>query len=389
VKTSCQIKRGDILNKAYLDIRDYLQRIRKDESDLSDYWQEESSSMEYMYNATPEIIARLRDHCHWISGVRSYEYKNHHAHDRKRFEVKYNQLKILAPNLPPVSEPKDMGGFGFEIDGSLINVDSLKFYESVVALELSGILSYLKRIDRPVIVEIGAGWGGFATAIKKLIPNCQYIVIDIPETLLFSGTYLGQIFPEQSKRFIEDFTIDPKEDLVFCAHTLLNSLKLTKVDLVINMVSFQEMTGSQIEEYAKWAKRSKTKFFYSHNKEKSKHNHQIRSIYDHLQILGVKNKIDVLPVDYTIINGHELNVKFGGPDYVKENKSGSRKNLNIYMKKVFRILLMTFKDKRRLKKLAIKIFDLFEIRIVVKKNIQGIVTPNLGYQHFYYVCDHE
>jgi putative sugar O-methyltransferase len=376
------------LNKSYLDVREYVQRIRKSESYLSDYWQEESKSMEYMYNATPEILANLRDHCHWISGVRSYEYKNHHTHDRKRFEIKYKQLKHLAPNLTPVLEPKVMGGFGFEIDDYLVNVDSLKFYESAIALELSGILSYLKRCNRPIIVEIGAGWGGFAAVLKKIIPHCQYIVIDIPATLLFSGTYLGQIFPESSKKFIENLTLDPKEDLVFCAHSELDKLRITEVDLVINMVSFQEMTGSQIEEYANWAQRSKTKYLYSHNREKSKHNHQVESIYAHLKILGEKKLINVLPVDYTIIDGQEFDTKSHILDKGEKVKSDRFNKCKQFMTIKSKILLNQVKKSKTLRQVVGKVLDLFDVNLVAKKQVKFSNNPKLGYQHFYYEREH-
>ena len=42
----------------------------------SAYWEEELSTFEYMLDASPLVIEKLRHHTHWITGIRAYEYRS-------------------------------------------------------------------------------------------------------------------------------------------------------------------------------------------------------------------------------------------------------------------------------------------------------------------------
>ena len=65
-----------------------------------------------------------------------------------------------------------------------------------------GILEPFRRGDRRrMVVEIGAGWGGFAYQFKTLFPNTTYVIVDFPELFLFSATYLMTVFPGAAVRF--------------------------------------------------------------------------------------------------------------------------------------------------------------------------------------------
>ncbi len=84
-------------------------------------------------------------------------------------------------------ESPRLGGFGHRLDGDLVNIDTLKFYECLIALDRCQVLSELREVDRRVtVVEIGAGWGGLAYQFKTLFPNTTYVIVDLPPTLLFS-----------------------------------------------------------------------------------------------------------------------------------------------------------------------------------------------------------
>jgi hypothetical protein len=74
---------------------------------------------------------------------------------------------LLVPELPL------LGGFGFTIDGDLYNLDTLKFYECLIALQKAGLLGDLtaEQNDRKIVVEIGGGWGGFAYQLKTLFTD--------------------------------------------------------------------------------------------------------------------------------------------------------------------------------------------------------------------------
>ena len=94
----------------------------------------------------PSIINNLRHHCFHITGEFPYAYRDHHRYNAPKFKSKLELLSSLT-NIKDilVSEPSILGGFGHEIDGKLINKDTLKYYESLIALEKTGILNEINQ----------------------------------------------------------------------------------------------------------------------------------------------------------------------------------------------------------------------------------------------------
>jgi putative sugar O-methyltransferase len=68
-----------------------------------------------------------------------------------------------------------------------------------------------------MVVEVGAGWGGFAYQFKALFPQTTYVIVDFPELFLFSATYLMTVFPGAAVRFWNDTvsTFDRWQDADF------------------------------------------------------------------------------------------------------------------------------------------------------------------------------
>ena len=106
-----------------------------------------------------------------------------------------------------VPESPSLGGFGFEIDGNLVNIDTLKYYEALLAMKKGGLLKRLEGNGRKIVIEIGGGWGGFVYVLKKLFPDIIYVIVDLPQTLLFSSVYLMSLFPNQFLSSDVSFTI--------------------------------------------------------------------------------------------------------------------------------------------------------------------------------------
>jgi hypothetical protein len=186
-----------------------------------------------------------------------------------------------------VPEPQILGGFGFEIDGELYNVDTLKFAEASLALEHGGILPILRDLGRRLTVwEIGGGWGGYAHHFKTLLPDTTYVITDLPQVLLFSATYLMTAFPAASVRFhVPGQGADALHDLdgtdfVFVSNAALGETVPERLDLAINMVSFQEMTSDQVRDYVSHAHAVECPYLYSFNRERSGYNLELTSVSD-------------------------------------------------------------------------------------------------------------
>lgn len=298
--------------KNYLSVRDSVISMLGEAHGGTDipshYWEEELAGFDYLLDASPLIIRKLREHSYHITGLKSYEYRRHHAHKAVPYQQKLAALQQADAHNLFIPEARELGGFGHEIDGDLVNIDTLKFYESLIALDRVGTFDRLRQLpERPIVVEIGGGWGGFAYQFKKTCPICTYVIIDLPQTILFSGVYLKTTFPD-ARTFIygENGQMAPTGnirdyDFVLMPHFSTQSFRLPQVDLGINMISFQEMTSEQVLGYARWFWESDCKSLYSHNRARSAHNDQLSDVS---QLLGQRfemEEITVLPVPYTVL----------------------------------------------------------------------------------------
>jgi hypothetical protein len=276
----------------------------RSEAAPSDYWSEELDNIDYMIEASPLIIRKLRHHAFHISNVRPYDYRIKADEKRENFEARLRALQQLDGGALLVPESPALGGFGYEIDGRLFNVDTLKFYEVLVGMERGGVLASLRAQPRPMVCEIGAGWGGFAYQFRTLFPASRYVIVDFPELFLFSATYLGTLFPDARLAFCGTAATPSvadagDADVIFVPHTMAAQVASLPLDLTVNMVSFQEMTDAQVRAYADMAGDAACPWLYSFNRDRSPFNTQITSVEEALAERYQLAEVPVLPTDYT------------------------------------------------------------------------------------------
>ncbi|MCF8479060.1 MAG: putative sugar O-methyltransferase [Rhodospirillum sp.] len=303
-------KRSSQQYRNYLTVRDAVLKMREvpleriPETALpSAYWTEELSRFLYMFDASPLVIDQLRHHTYHITGIQVYGYRTG-ASSAPLFAEKLEALKRLDETGLFVPEAENLGGFGHLIDGQLVNIDTLKYYESMVAMGRGGALEAFGGEMRRTVMEIGSGWGGLAHVFKRLFPNTTYICVDLAELFLFSATYLMSVFPEAKVAFLDadgngvegawsDY------DFIFVPNTLAHEIKGESLDLCMNTVSFQEMTTAQVTEYVALADRLGAPLLYSLNRKRSVYSTELTDVHE---IIGERydtTEIPMLPVPYT------------------------------------------------------------------------------------------
>lgn len=280
----------------------------------SAYWRDELAGFDYMLDASPLIIEKLRQHCYHITGLKAYDYRSGKDKAEERLREKLGRLHELGHEDLWVPEPPLLGGFGFTCPGGLFNVDTLKFYEAVIALERGGVLGGLRQTgERPVVWEIGAGWGGMASTVKTLCPDVTYVITDLPELFLFSATYLQSVFPEAKIAFHTGGPLDEiladEPDFVFSPHTSLADLVLPRLDLTVNMVSFQEMTTEQVDAYVEHAHAQGSRYLYSLNRDRSYYNPEMSNVSALVARRFWPHEIPVLEVGYTQVKAPKKTAK--------------------------------------------------------------------------------
>jgi putative sugar O-methyltransferase len=168
--------------------------------------------------------------------------------------TRYKQLIEKAPMLARLSPPKEFGETGFVINGVIVNHDTYAYLERVFVMQKMGVLDRLLGKNRPIILEIGSGYGALSYYVKQLIPGCVYICLDLPECLIFSALYMTK-FHDDGLLFDENSTVEQITDhgAAFVPNYMFDRLVESglKIDLAINTLSMSEMSEDQVSNYCR------------------------------------------------------------------------------------------------------------------------------------------
>jgi putative sugar O-methyltransferase len=266
-------------------------------SSPSDYWLSFCSAFDYMLDLTPRSLAKIRLHTYHLT---SDNYLTYFFEPTTIDPIWFrNKLSLEYSDIPQallLSEPRQ-GGMGINIDGRLVSTDIGRFQQVVSTLYRAGVLSKLQSsTKRTLFLEIGAGYGGLAYQIKKIVENSTYFIIDLPEVLFFSACYLQLAHPD--KKF---FIYDPSDidalsgdkdwleyDFIFLPNYRKDFVRKFRFDLVVNMESLQEMRHDQVTEYLDLIHEVCQGHFYSLNQDRNVKNLQLQNLSEMLQ-----NRFDV------------------------------------------------------------------------------------------------
>ena len=146
--------------------------------------------------------------------------------------------------------PMMFGECGDMIDDAIVNHDTLAYQTRANLIYEFGLTEWIEDKIRSTgkirILEIGGGYGAFAYWFKRAFPRSAYTICDLPESLLFSRLYLTLAMPDVQTAF----GLETSEyGFRFTPNYMLEGLK-ESFDLVINTLSFSEMSSYQVNKYA-------------------------------------------------------------------------------------------------------------------------------------------
>lgn len=141
----------------------------------------------------------------------------------------------------------------------------------------SQIKGFVPRKACPVIVEIGAGYGGLAVKLKKLFPDATVVLFDLPEVNAIQHHYIKRNFNDSEILHFSEFKSDTEQlnketlqkyDFVILPGWCIENLEEQVVDVFVNTRSMMEMDFSIIEYYFSNIQRtiSHDGFFYCVNR---------------------------------------------------------------------------------------------------------------------------
>jgi hypothetical protein len=232
----------------------------------SQIWSEALGVLDYALNLSAENFRNIRLHTSWFSGehVGAYWHMYPPVDPAKYanalgYEFYVSQIPetywLGEPRVPGLSIP-----LGLDYKDKIINKPITRYQRCISNLYLMGILQQLlNKAGNSIVLEIGAGHGGFAHSLGNILAGkSTYIIVDLPEMLLFSGGFLTVNNPEKNIYVYDKSTFTPEflssrvyeYDYVLAPNYALAGLcALPEIDLMVNLLSFPEMTRKQLDEY--------------------------------------------------------------------------------------------------------------------------------------------
>jgi hypothetical protein len=148
------------------------------------------------------------------------------------------QAERLPPHLWPVRN----------FDGN--SHDRMALAERLRALHTAGVVDPLRCKPYPMVLEIGAGYGALALALKRALPHATYVIVDLPDTLKLSGAYLATRQDAPVLVASHPDALRTPASILLCPATAIERLEKLQIDLAINTLSFGEMAETEVDRYA-------------------------------------------------------------------------------------------------------------------------------------------
>ena len=128
--------------------------------------------------------------------------------------------------------------------GAIVN-DSFVSYESVLNEFYGRMISNFVKKDRPVVGEVGAGYGVLFYFIARAFSEFCYLDFDLPETLCCATYYLMKSFPQERFLLYGEGKLNEdaiKEyDFILMPSYVIKDLPNDSIDIFVNMSSLGEM----------------------------------------------------------------------------------------------------------------------------------------------------
>ncbi len=228
----------------WLLLMDRIDRFRRFPDDWSVEWAMKFAENQITEEALETVHAR-------------FDPMNRVAHSVADFK----EHVLSVPRYLRFRSPKFFGEMGAICGDYIVNDDIVIVQARINAMFALGVIDKLQQDVRKKgfcrIIEIGAGIGQQAASLKQIFGDAlQYIVIDLPPILVASALYLSRLAKFRRSYVLEESDSWPESfEFVFLANYLTEQFRehLGPADLVMNTMSFGEMSGEQIRYYGELA----------------------------------------------------------------------------------------------------------------------------------------
>jgi len=167
--------------------------------------------------------------------------------------VKWHLKSLRAQGIDPASLPTFAQESAFAPETTLVVAEERR-YRPDFFRHLGTIIRFRQAISgAPIrrVLELGAGTGNLARLFVHYFPGVRYVIIDLPDTLIYSFMYLRLNFPEARCRFIESAAPLSESDIdaydfLFCPVGLEEAFSGLQFDACVNTASLGEMRAEAV-----------------------------------------------------------------------------------------------------------------------------------------------
>lgn len=175
-------------------------------------------------------------------------------------------------DLNKISTPEFGNQLGAYIDGNFVTIGS--FFNQIISKIL---LEHIKHKSKPIICDLGGGYGKLGYFLIKNFEDSCFIDFDIPEVLVLAAYYLMSSFPNKKTLLFGEKEFEKKDienfDLIFMPSVEITKMGENSVDLFVNKNSLGEMRSDTAKFYIEKINYCSKIFFHmNHNR--------IRNVFD-------------------------------------------------------------------------------------------------------------
>ena len=260
-------------NDLFIRLFDFYKKMKENENDISEVikpsslWKSHiNNDYKYLLNAYKND--NLNDFSFFLSNFGNWDNYLGIEHNilLKRYsknfllrnfisnEIFLKHLKIwkdfgyTSEDLSKISTPEFGNQLGAYINGNFVTIGS--FFNQVIAKLLH---EHIKVHDKPIICDLGGGYGKLGYFLIKNIKKSCFIDFDIPEVLVLAAFYLMKTFPNKKTLLYGEKKFDEEDlsnfELIFMPASEIDKLKENSVNLFVNKNSLGEMRSETAKYY--------------------------------------------------------------------------------------------------------------------------------------------
>ncbi len=285
----------------------------------SSYWADFCSYFDYMLGLPEDAFTKIRLHTYHLTGD---NYQSYYFGVTSWLAQRWEEETEGIPDKYIIEEPK--GGIGSRLkNGHYVSTDILMFQRVISTIYHHKSLFIPSDVQsKLVILEIGAGYGGLAHHLSNILVDATYIILDLPETIIFSAAYLSLLNPNKNIYIYDkaNFNETLSEnnltlyDFILVPNYKLDELRHIRFDIVINVASFQEMQTVQVNQYLNFISNTCIGVFYSLNQDTKPQNHELNNLTEmfkvHFSLLPVKRNDEKITLKKRIKQKIKQKIKF-------------------------------------------------------------------------------